>query len=245
MPARRERDVSVPLYQQVMHGIRGQIEAGAFPPGTQIPTEHELAGEYNVGRVTVRRAIEELVSEGLLTKQQGRGTFVKAPKLVRKVQFGSDVQSFSTACRGDGLVPSATLVARYRTPAGTDAAGFLGMPSGSELLVVERLRRADDIPVLLDRSYFPAERFAFLEEAKLDGSASIFETICAHTGEYPRQAPGRTIEIVRAGREPADALDVPLGEPLFLMKSNFVDSAGEPFFVGWQYVVGSRFVLCA
>ena len=48
---------------------------------------------------------------------------------------------------------------------------------------------------------------------------------------------------MRAGQEVAEALDVPVGEPLFLMKSNFLDASGEAFFVGWQYVVGSRFRL--
>ena len=89
MACRREKESSVPLYQHVMHEIRGKIESGEYQSGSQIPTELELSTDYNVGRVTVRRAIEELVGEGLLTKQQGRGTFVNAPKLMRKVQFGA------------------------------------------------------------------------------------------------------------------------------------------------------------
>ena len=236
MACRREKESSVPLYQHVMHEIRSKIESGEYQSGSQIPTELELSTDYNVGRVTVRRAIEELVGEGLLTKQQGRGTFVNAPKLMRKVQFGADVRSFSAACRDDGMEPNAELIARYSAP-------VLSLDPGCEVLVVERLRTANNIPVLLDRSFFPHDRFSFLEDAKLDGQVSIFAEICAQTGSYPKQAPGRTIEIVRAGQEVAEALDVPVDEPLFLMKSNFLDASGEAFFVGWQYVVGSRFRL--
>lgn len=243
MACRREKESSVPLYQHVMHEIRSKIESGEYQSGSQIPTELELSTDYNVGRVTVRRAIEELVGEGLLTKQQGRGTFVNAPKLMRKVQFGADVRSFSAACRDDGMEPNAELIARYSAPVGGDIAEFLSLDPGCEVLVVERLRTANSIPVLLDRSFFPHDRFSFLEDAKLDGQVSIFAEICAQTGSYPKQAPGRTIEIVRAGQEVAEALDVPVDEPLFLMKSNFLDASGEAFFVGWQYVVGSRFKL--
>ena len=141
------------------------------------------------------------------------------------------------------MEPNAELIARYSAPVGGDIAEFLSLEPGCEVLVVERLRTANNIPVLLDRSFFPHARFSFLEDAKLDGQVSIFAEICAQTGSYPKQAPGRIIEIVRAGQEVAEALDVPVDEPLFLMKSNFLDASGEAFFVGWQYVVGSRFRL--
>lgn len=242
---RLEQRTSIPLYEQVMNGIRDKIESGAYQPGSQIPTEHELAEAYCVGRVTVRRAIEELAAEGYLTKQQGRGTFVNPPKLLRKVQFGTDVQSFSAACREDGMEAGSTLVARLTAPAGRELAAFLGIPEGDDVLVIERLRTADGIPVLLDRHYLPRERFAFLLGERLDGPVSLFELLHRRAGIRPRQAPGRTIEIVRANREVAAALGVPEGEPLFLMKSRFFDTDGAPLFVGWQYIVGSRFVLCA
>ena len=93
---------AIPLYQQVIDIIKNEINSGAYKAGARIPNEFELAESYKVGRVTVRRAIEELVQQGYLTKRQGKGTFVNAPKLKRKIRQKDDVQSFSDACRVNG-----------------------------------------------------------------------------------------------------------------------------------------------
>lgn len=85
---------AIPLYQQVIDIIKNEINSGAYKAGARIPNEFELAENYKVGRVTVRRAIEELVQQGYLTKRQGKGTFVNAPKLKRKIRQKDDVQSF-------------------------------------------------------------------------------------------------------------------------------------------------------
>lgn len=82
---------AIPLYQQVIDIIKNDINSGTYKAGARIPNEFELADSYKVGRVTVRRAIEELVQQGYLTKQQGRGTFVNAPsssaKSARRTTF--------------------------------------------------------------------------------------------------------------------------------------------------------------
>lgn len=96
---------AIPLYQQVIDIIKNEINSGAYKAGARIPNEFELAESYKVGRVTVRRAIEELVQQGYLTKRQGKGTFVNAPKLKRKIRQKDDVQSFSDACRVNGMEP--------------------------------------------------------------------------------------------------------------------------------------------
>ena len=69
-----------PLYHQLMQRIRGDIERGVYPTGSRIPPEHELEKLYQVSRVTVRRALSELTSEGLLERKQGKGTFVATPR---------------------------------------------------------------------------------------------------------------------------------------------------------------------
>lgn len=98
---------AIPLYQQVIDIIKNDINSGTYKAGARIPNEFELAESYKVGRVTVRRAIEELVQQGYLTKQQGRGTFVNAPKLKRKIRQKDDVQSFSTPAASTRWSPGA------------------------------------------------------------------------------------------------------------------------------------------
>ena len=98
---------AVPLYQQVMDDLKGEIARGVYPAGSRIPSEMELVKYYGVGRITVRRAIEELSRAGYLNRQQGRGTFVCAPKLKRKIVQKGDVQSFSEGCAANDMVAGA------------------------------------------------------------------------------------------------------------------------------------------
>ena len=97
MDAHLDGGSSAPLYQQVLDLLKSDIEQGTYPVDSQIPTELELSKMYGVGRVTVRRAIEELVGEGYLTKRQGRGTFVTATKIIRKVHQKDDVKRYTQA----------------------------------------------------------------------------------------------------------------------------------------------------
>ena len=104
MDAHLDGGSSAPLYQQVLDLLKSDIEQGTYPVDSQIPTELELSKMYGVGRVTVRRAIEELVGEGYLTKRQGRGT----------VAADRDLASFFGLDEGSDLI----LVSRVRTADG-------------------------------------------------------------------------------------------------------------------------------
>ncbi|MBS6653194.1 MAG: GntR family transcriptional regulator, partial [Collinsella sp.] len=145
---------AVPLYQQVMDDLKGEIARGVYAAGSRIPSEMELAKSYGVGRITVRRAIEELSRAGYLNRQQGRGTFVCAPKLKRKIRQKGDVQSFTEGCAANDMVPGARLVSRTVVAATHEDAAFFGVEPGCELIVVERVRTADGIPVMLENNAF-------------------------------------------------------------------------------------------
>ena len=123
---------AVPLYQQVMDDLKGEIARGVYVAGSRIPSEMELAKSYGVGRITVRRAIEELSRAGYLNRQQGRGTFVCAPKLKRKIVQKGDVQSFTEGCAANDMVAGARLVSRTVVAATREDAAFFGVEPGCE-----------------------------------------------------------------------------------------------------------------
>ena len=81
-----DKKSQLPLYAQLMKEIKDQIRKGTYKEGDQIPTEGELSTAYQVSRITVRRTIEELCSQGFLVKRQGKGTFVEIPKIYRKIE---------------------------------------------------------------------------------------------------------------------------------------------------------------
>ena len=98
-----KKDSSVALYQQLINEIKESIQAGELKPGDRLMTEGEFSKEYDVSRITVRKAIEVLVEEGILIKKQGIGTFVADKKLIRDASI---FMGFTESCRQDGKVPS-------------------------------------------------------------------------------------------------------------------------------------------
>ena len=93
---------NAPLYQQIYDEIKDAIEKGVYAPKERIPSELELAEQYDVSRITVRRAVEELCSDGYLVKQQGRGTFVSTPHINRQFH-ASTLQTFTALCASNGM----------------------------------------------------------------------------------------------------------------------------------------------
>ena len=73
-----DQNSAVPLYEQLKGAISADIISGVYKPGTRLPSEAELEAEYGVSRITVRRAVKELVAEGFIVKKQGKGTFVRS-----------------------------------------------------------------------------------------------------------------------------------------------------------------------
>lgn len=235
---------AIPLYQQVIDIIKNEINSGAYKAGARIPNEFELAESYKVGRVTVRRAIEELVQQGYLTKRQGKGTFVNAPKLKRKIRQKGDVQSFTEGCAANDMVPGARLVSRTVVAATHEDAAFFGVEPGCELIVVERVRTADGVPVMLENNAFVLADHPYLQTLADKDLAdnSIFALVAEHSGRAPLKSDPCTVEIALADAQAAPLLEVPVGEPLFYMEAYFTDADERPLLLGRQKIVGSRYV---
>lgn len=235
---------AIPLYQQVIDIIKNEINSGSYKAGARIPNEFELAESYKVGRVTVRRAIEELVQQGYLTKRQGKGTFVNAPKLKRKIRQKGDVQSFTEGCAANDMVPGARLVSRTVVAATHEDAAFFGVEPGCELIVVERVRTADGIPVMLENNAFVLADHPYLQTLADEDLTdnSIFALVAAHSGRAPLKSDPCTVEIALADAQAAPLLEVPVGEPLFYMEAYFTDEDERPLLLGRQKIVGSRYV---
>ena len=107
-----DKSLPVPLYYQLAETLREQIESGAIKPGAQLPSERELGDQLAISRMTVRKALLDLASEGLIYTRVGKGTFVAEPKIDQRLQ---GVTSFTQDVRGRGARPaSQVLEARAR-----------------------------------------------------------------------------------------------------------------------------------
>jgi GntR family transcriptional regulator len=150
MTDRVSRQSKSPLYEQIYQLLRNKIIDGQLRPGDLLPSEAELVELYQVSRATVRQALDELVSDGLIQRRQGRGTFVAPPNveqgLVRIVSFTEDMQR-------RGLEPGTKLISAELIPATTNLARHLEIPVEEPIARIERLRLADGEPMSVEISY--------------------------------------------------------------------------------------------
>jgi GntR family transcriptional regulator len=144
------RASKLPLYHQLYQILRSNITGREWQPGDMIPPESELIERYQVSRTTVRQVLEILANEGLIYREQGRGTFVAHPSvehgLVRIMNFTEDM-------RMRGCEPSSKVLFSGLVPAPQDIAEKLRIEPGEELARLERLRLADGEPMGIEESY--------------------------------------------------------------------------------------------
>ena len=142
----------VPLYRQLQQHLENQISNGQLKPGQQLPPEDELIDRHDVSRTTVRRAVQELLQQGLVEIRRGKGTFVKPPKIIQEL---SGLTGFVEDMVELGLRPSAQVLEKVVVPATEEVAGKLDLEPGAEVFRIKRIRSAEDVPISLDETYLP------------------------------------------------------------------------------------------
>ncbi|MFZ5823929.1 MAG: GntR family transcriptional regulator [Bacillota bacterium] len=203
-----------PLYTQLAEHFRGMIETGELKPGDQFPAELDLVQRYGVARITVRHAIADLVSEGLLMRRQGKGTFVAAPKIERALV---NVSSFSARLQAAGLQPSAKMLRCEVIPAPERLAKELRIEPEAPVVVFTRLRYSNGEPLALEFSHLSLDRCPGLDEVDLN-TQSLYRTLEDRYGLRPTHS-RKTLELALARPEEAVALDITSGSPLFLLRA--------------------------
>lgn len=232
----------MPLYLQVVGNIKYAIDSGKYKVGDKIPSEAELGEQFGVSRITVRRAVNELVEAGYLVKQQGRGTFVKSARELMLVQHRTDleVQSFSDACRRSGYTPGSVETEHLVRAAKPAERVFLGLAEDDEVISFSRVCLADEIPVMIETNVFPREGFDFLADANL-GGVSLYSLLAEKAGKTPHMVGECRIGSARADAALAGALDVSAGEPLLVFTAQYGDQNEKPLYMGVQRIVGARY----
>jgi len=226
-----------PLYQQLKDDIRVKIEKNEYQYGQQIPSEQQLIQEYGMSRITVRRALDELSSEGYLLKIQGKGTYASKPKLKKKIE---NIQSFTRACKMQGMTASHKLIERSLLIPNKEQRKFLRLSEKDKVIYTNRTLLADDQPVMKEHCFFPYNRqFAFMLDEPLE--RSLYDVLHEHD-IYPTSSSETTLEAVGASIETASQLNVPVGEPMFYIVAFLTNDNNEPLFIEHSYMVGNRYM---
>src|SRR6201992_2064791 len=143
---------SLPLYQQLQRGLRQAIEGKLLAPDDALPPERDLAEEFSVSRITVRKAIDGLVAEGLLTRRQGSGTFVSS----RVEKNFSKLTSFTEDMIARGRTPRSSWLRKAKGSVTPEESLTMGLSPGTPVYRFHRLRFADDAPMALEYCTVPA-----------------------------------------------------------------------------------------
>ena len=228
------RSVS-PLYVQLMEQIRLDIQRGVYPVGDRIPTEHELETRYGVSRVTVRRALQELTSAGMLERKQGKGTFVTQPK---NQTAARGVQGFHEACREMGKNPSVSSVRVMEISSTPEDRIRLNLAPEARVLEIRRTLLADGEPVVLEKLHF-SMAYVWLENANLRGS--LYQLL----QEYGIQPEKSTYDLSlrNASREEAEQLMIPEGTALLAEDQVVYDQRGRALHTSRRLIRGEKIIL--
>jgi len=215
----------VPLYRQVQAGIEDMIRA--HPDAKEMPlSDAQLAERFRVSRITVRRAVDELVDAGVLYRIQGRGTFVRQTKLKEKLTLNSFLDAWTQRAGRFNV----RVGAFERVPANAEMAERLAVPPGTPVVYVQRLRFQQDTLVAVDDRYMRAECCRRLTTQDIRTSALV---------DYLRNREGikfghgeMEIEARRADQRDAKALGIRRGQPILVRRVTFITKKKVPVLAG-------------
>lgn len=210
---------------RVIHdSLLGQIASGRLADGERIPTEVELKDRFGVGRHSVRRAMAALAAEGLLSVEQGRGTFVRRqPSILYRI--GSRTR-FRENLLSQGLKPGGDHIAAEVIPAPPGAAEALGLAEGSAVHRVLRRGRADGVPISLGLSFHSTLRFPDLG-ARREAGESVTEIYRSHGITDYRRRDTELFARLPEGWE-ARLLEQHPDQPVMVQRKTDVTREGEP-----------------
>jgi GntR family transcriptional regulator len=200
-----------PLYRQIAEDLRTRIHAGEFAVSEPIPTEAQLSDHYRASRITVRHALAMLDQEGLVHREQGRGSFVRP----RTITVGPRrLTSFTQELRERGSRQGSDLISVERLALPPDAPVDPG--ESGDGVRIERVRRADGRPIALMVSVIPAELGEGIEGAlAVNGSMYAFLS-AVHALEI--DSADETYRVGAADAHAARLLDLEPGTPVFLVE---------------------------
>lgn len=170
---------NLPLYQQLQRALREAIDTGLFGPAEALPAERQLATDLAISRITVRKAIDGLVDEGLLVRRPGSGNFINT----RIEKNFAKLTSFSEDMRSRGRTPRSVWLKRSEGTVTPEEALRLRLSPGAAVYRFNRIRYADDMPMCLEYATIAATCLPSLEAVDV----SMYEALEA-AGNRPVRA---------------------------------------------------------
>jgi GntR family transcriptional regulator len=211
----------IPLYVQTREKLRSEL--GQMEPGEPIPAETELEKRFRVSRITVRRAVEDLVAEGLLIRQRGRGTFVQRPKLTHEM---GQVTSWTDQLRRLGFSPKTSHRKVHVEVPLAHVAEALCLANDQRVVRIQRVRLANREPISYMINYLPARLLPGFTDRKFT-QESLYEVLEQEYGLVPAVAVD-TVGTRTASEEEVQALRIDRNAPVLSVRRISYLADGSP-----------------
>ena len=170
-----DQQSKIPLYYQLKEELKKKILKGEFKEGDLLPSEREFSERYDISSTTIRRALNDLVHENMLERKAGKGTFVRVGKVKRDLR---KVLGFTQNMKEMGLVPSTQVLSKRVIPANAFSMERMGLKKGDKVVKLERLRLANDVPMMLETRYIRTDLCPGIQKEELSYSLwKVFETV--------------------------------------------------------------------
>ncbi|MFG2720869.1 GntR family transcriptional regulator [Streptomyces sp. NPDC048416] len=228
-----DRTSPVPLYFQLSQQLEAAIEKGTLTPGSLLGNEIDLAHRLGLSRPTVRQAIQALVDKGLLVRRRGVGTQVVHSQVKRPLELSSLYDDLEAA----GQKPATTVLRNTFEPATAEVAAALGVPEGSDVHLVERLRYAHGEPMARLRNHLPAGLLP-LDTEYLEGTG-LYRLM--RSAGITLHSARQTVGARAATGQEADLLTEAPGAPLLTMERTTFDDTGRAVEFGSHIYRASRY----
>lgn len=209
------------LYIQLMKSLKEKMRRGEYQVGDRLDSERDMASQYGINRLTVRRALKSLEEEGYLVARRGSGTFVaKLPAAAARIEQGTAADfSLSMQIRLAGYEPSRDVLSIRRIPA--DAAMKERFPQSPEVFEIVRLARVNGEPYAVQQTYIPADVFWDVERYDLAGG-SLYEYMDTK-GRYPLRVES-LLKIAHAPARYAELLGLPAKKMVYFLEYRGYDT---------------------
>jgi GntR family transcriptional regulator len=218
-----DKSSSVPLHLQLQTMLVQSIRSGEYKPGAQIPSELEIAARHQVSRMTVRRALDALVTKGILYRSKGKGTYVAE----NPVSYGlSTLLSFSQTLRAQGYDVTTRVLRQEVIPASPNVLGALQLAPASQVVVIQRLRLIADKPAAIHTAFLDFRLFAPILQVDLS-QASLLTSIQEIYG-IPIAYTQDSVQADTPTPEEARLLDIDLQTPVLRVEGIAYAEHGYP-----------------
>jgi GntR family transcriptional regulator len=231
-----DKESPLPLYLQVKDALMKIITESGLQPGSLIPTEREIGDALKVSRITVRRAIDELVRRGYLVTYQGKGTFVARPKIQRRT---TQMKSYTEQMLEEGKIPGSQLLALRHEKASSLIASALQIKPGDWVWAVERLRYTDNEIICISLSYLNLPSDISFNPTEFQQQQSLW-SILDEKG-YKIHHSETTVQAILANSRQAELLKIKSGSPLLLLEGVAYLDDGTPIEYSQIFNRGDRY----